>query len=208
MELALRGIIIGLSLAAPVGPINVEIVRRGLRSGFMSGWLVGIGAITGDTLYCLLVLAGVTPLVQHAAVRTVLWIAGSAFLAFLGYSSLRAALTKVHLSHPDRSSFERRSYPTGFLMALFNPMGVVFWASIGGGLVASAAEQTDAIGRAAIVIGVILGIGLWVTTLSALVRGGRRFVSDRLFRAVNLASALLLFGFSAWFAIQAASMVS
>lgn len=207
MELALRGILIGLSLAAPVGPINVEIVRRGLRSGFFSGWLVGAGAITGDTLYCLLVIAGVTPLVQHVVVRTILWAAGSIFLAFLAYSSLRAALTQDKLVGLEGQGMLRRSYPTGFFMALFNPMGIVFWASIGGSLVASAVDQADTYGTAAIVIGVILGLGLWVTFLSLLVRSGRRFVSDRLFRVVNLVSGVLLFGFAGSFFLKAIGAV-
>ncbi|MBX6341250.1 MAG: LysE family transporter, partial [Thermomicrobiaceae bacterium] len=123
MELALRGILIGLSLGAPIGPINVEIVRRGLRSGFLSGWLVGAGAITGDTLYCLLVIAGISPIIQHAAVKTILWTAGAAFLCLLAYGSLRAALSRRHLLETDGSVAERRSYATGLLMALFNPMG-------------------------------------------------------------------------------------
>lgn len=205
MELALRGILIGLSLAAPIGPINIEIVRRGLRSGFLSGWLVGIGAISGDTFYCLLVIAGITPFVQHLAVRTVLWIAGGLFLAFLGYSSLRAVQAKVGVAGDNAEAFQRRSYPTGLLMALFNPMGIVFWASIGGGLVASAVQHTSTSGSATLVIGVILGLGIWVTTLSVLVLGGRRFITDRLFRGVNLVSGLLLLGFGAWFLWQAAT---
>lgn len=203
MEMALRGILVGLALAAPIGPINIEIVRRGLRSGFLSGWLVGLGALSGDTLYVLLVIAGLAPLAQHAAVRTVLWVAGALFLLFLGYSSLRAAFSKEKLVGGEEAKTERASYRTGFLMALFNPMGIVFWASIGGGLVASSIEQTDTLGTVAIVIGVMLGIGLWITTLSLLVLGGRRFVTDRVFRGVNLVSGLLLIGFAVSFAVQA-----
>lgn len=207
MDLALRGIIIGLTLAAPIGPINIEIVRRGLRTGFLSGWLVGIGAISGDTLYCLLVIAGIAPFVQHVVVRTILWTAGAVFLAFLGYHSLRGVREEKRLITTEGAVFQRRSYPTGFLMALFNPLGVVFWASIGGGLVASAAAHASRIGTAAIVVGVILGLGLWVTGLSVLVRGGRRFITDRLFRLVNLASGLVLLGFAAWFGWQAATVI-
>lgn len=209
MDLALRGIAIGLALAAPIGPVNIEIVRRGLRSGFLSAWLVGVGAISADTLYCLLVIAGITPLVDHAAVRTVLWVAGAAFLIFLGYSSIRAAsATGSFIDKPDSGSFVRRSYPTGLLIALLNPMGIVFWASIGGGLVASAVAQTDTTGTFAIVLGVILGLGLWVTGLSLLVHGGQRFVSDRLFRWVNLISGVVLIGFALSFAVRAVQEVA
>jgi L-lysine exporter family protein LysE/ArgO len=204
IDLALRGIIVGVSLGAPVGPINVEIVRRGLRSGFLSGWMVGAGAITADTLYCLAVIAGLTPLIDQIAVRLVLWTLGAGFLMFLGYTSFQAARLRGQMIAVTGGGIERRSFTTGFLMALLNPMGIFFWLSIGGGLVASGVEQRgDAIGIIAIVAGVIAGLGLWVTTLSTLVHGGRRFVSDRLFRWINFGSAGLLAGFGLWFALQA-----
>ncbi len=208
MDLALRGILIGISLGAPIGPINVEIVRRGLRSGFLAGWLVGIGAITGDTLYCLLVIAGIAPLVNHQAVRIVLWSAGGAFLLCLGYHSLRSAIGHHSMMKIEEGKGERRSYLTGLLMALFNPLGIVFWLSIGGAVVASGVEQAHSgVGTATIVIGVILGLTLWISTLSTLTRLGRRFVTDRLFRIVNIASGLILVGFGGWFVVQAASTV-
>jgi L-lysine exporter family protein LysE/ArgO len=204
LDLALRGIIVGVSLGAPVGPINVEIVRRGLRSGFLSGWMVGAGAITADTLYCLAVIAGLTPLIDQVVVRLVLWTLGAAFLMFLGYSSFQSARLRGQMIAISEGGIERRSFTTGFLMALLNPMGIFFWLSIGGGLVASGVEQRgDAIGIIAIVAGVIAGLGLWITTLSTLVHGGRRFVSDRLFRWINFGSAALLAGFGLWFALQA-----
>ncbi|MDI3340027.1 MAG: LysE family transporter [Sphaerobacter sp.] len=210
MELALRGILTGLMLAAPIGPVNIEIVRRGLRSGFLSGWLVGAGAITADTLYCLLAVAGVMTLIDRPGVSIVLWGAGAGFLAFLGYSSIRAALTSQHLIDikQDAGGFARRSYPTGLLIALLNPMGIAYWASIGGAQVASAVEQTDTSGAVAVVVGLILGLVLWVTGLSLLVHGGKRFLSDRLFRWVNLVSGVVLIGFGVWFGMQAVQEVA
>lgn len=207
MQMALQGIIIGLTLAAPIGPVNIEIVRRGLRGGFLAGWLVGIGAVSADTLYCLLVLAGLAPLAQHTVVQIILWTAGAIFLAYLGYSSLRAALAKQALLTPEAGALAGRSYRTGLLMALANPMSIGFWVSIGGGLLASAASQADTAGHIAIVAGVIGGVVLWVTTLSLLVLGGRRFITDRVFRLVNVAGGLLLFGFAGWFVVQLAGKI-
>jgi threonine/homoserine/homoserine lactone efflux protein len=202
VELALRGILIGLSLGAPIGPINIEILRRGLRSGFLAGWLVGIGAVTGDTLYCLLTIAGLTPVVDHRIVRIALLAAGGLFLIYMGFMCLRSARSHVTISSSSGTSGERRSYLTGFLMALLNPYGIVFWLSLGGALVASGIENTGRLGTVSLVIGVIAGIVLWITTLSLLVKGGRRFVTDRVFRLVNLTSGLLLIVFGAGFVMQ------
>lgn len=208
MDLALRGVLIGLSLAAPIGPVNVEIVRRGLRSGFFSGWLVGVGAITGDTIYCLLVIAGIAPLVDHQVVRTILWTAGGGFLIYLGYHSLRSAISRHEMVKLENGGPDRRSYLAGLLIALFNPLGIVFWLSIGGAVMASEVEHAHTgTGTAAIVIGVIAGLALWITVLSVLTRAGRRLVSDRLFRLVNIVSGVILLGFGLWFAVQAAATI-
>jgi L-lysine exporter family protein LysE/ArgO len=204
IELALRGIIVGISLGAPIGPINVEIVRRGLRSGFRSGWLVGVGATTADALYCMAVIAGLTPLIDQLVVRTILWTLGTGFLFFLGYMSIKPVFVQGRMVSVGGGTIERSPFATGFLMALLNPMGILFWLSVGGGLVASGVEQaSDLLGIGAIVFGVIAGLLIWITTLSTLVHGGRRFVSDTVYRWINFGSGVLLLGFGVWFALQA-----
>jgi L-lysine exporter family protein LysE/ArgO len=204
IDLLLRGIIVGISLGAPIGPVNVEIARRGLRGGFRSGWMVGIGATTADAIYCMAVIAGLTPLIDQLIVRTILWSLGTGFLFFLGWSSMRPVLAPGRMIVDHGGSFERSSFVTGFLIAALNPMGIFFWLSVGGGLVASGVEQaSDVIGIAAIVFGVIAGLVIWITTLSTLVHGGRRFISDQIYRWINFGSGIILIGFGLWFGVQA-----
>ena len=204
IELLIRGIIVGISLGAPVGPVNVEIVRRGLRGGFRSGWMVGIGATTADAIYCMMIIAGLTPLIDQLIVRTILWTLGTGFLFFLGWSSIKPVIWPGRMIVDDDRAFERSSFTTGFLIAALNPMGILFWLSVGGGLVASGVEQaSDLVGIAAIVLGVIAGLVIWITTLSTLVHGGRRFVSDHVYRWINFGSGLILIGFGIWFGVQA-----
>lgn len=204
IELLIRGIIVGISLGAPVGPVNVEIVRRGLRGGFWSGWRVGIGATTADAIYCIAVIAGLTPLIDQLIVRTVLWTLGTGFLFFLGWSSIKPILAPGRMIVDDAGAIERSSFVTGFLIAALNPMGIFFWLSVGGGLVASGVEQaSDLVGIGAIVVGVISGLILWITTLSTLVHGGRRFISDQIYRWINFGSGVILIGFGLWFGVQA-----
>jgi L-lysine exporter family protein LysE/ArgO len=204
IELALRGIIVGISLGAPIGPVNVEIVRRGLRGGFGSGWMVGIGATTADAIYCMAVIAGLTPLIDQLLVRTILWTLGTGFLMLLSWSSIKPVFASGRLIVEEHGTFQRSSFVTGFLIAALNPMGIFFWLSVGGGLVATGVEQaSDIAGIAAIVFGVIAGLVIWITSLSTLVHGGRRFISDRIYRWINFGSGLLLAGFGLWFGIQA-----
>jgi L-lysine exporter family protein LysE/ArgO len=205
VELLLRGIIVGISLGAPVGPVNVEIVRRGLRGGFRSGWMVGIGATSADAIYCLLVIAGLTPLIDQLIVRTILWTLGTGFLLFLGWASIKPVIWPGRMIIEENGTFERSSFVTGFLIAALNPMGIFFWLSVGGGLVASGVEQaSDLVGIGAIVFGVIAGLVIWISTLSTLVHGGRRFISDQIYRWINFGSGIILIAFAVWFGVQAA----
>jgi L-lysine exporter family protein LysE/ArgO len=202
MRLLGQGMFVGVALAAPIGPINVEIVRRCLRGGFRSGWLVGAGAVSADTLYAVLVVSGLTPLADRPALRLPLYLAGAAMLAYVGWSSLRAAFAgnEPVIVTPSR----RRSYATGFLMAALNPMGIVYWLSIGAALVATAVDQVGAAGSPLLVGGVFFGILFWVTLLCGLVLVARPFVTGVGMRWVTGLSGALIVGFAVWFVVQAA----
>ena len=202
IELVLQGMGVGVGLAAPIGPINIEIIRRGLHGGFVSGWLVGAGALSADTLYCALIVSGLTPLADSAALRAPLFLAGALVLAYLGLVSVRGAVadTAVAAAQPSH----RRSYVTGFLMATASPVGIVYWLSIGGALVASAVERAGAEGAPLLVGGVCLGILCWVTVLSLLTHGGRRYVSGSVLRWLTGLGGLMLVAFALTFAVQGA----
>ncbi len=198
--LLVEGMFVGVALAAPIGPINVEIVRRGLRGGFLHGWLVGVGAVSADTIYCALVVSGIAPLADSALLRVPLYLAGAAVLTFLGITGLRTALFRedIDTSEPEA----KQSYITGFLMAALNPLGIVYWLSIGAALVASAVAREGRGGAPILVGGVFVGILCWVTLLSGMAQAGRRFVSEAVLRWVGAVGSLMLLGFAAYFGVQ------
>src|SRR5581483_10786166 len=72
LPLACYGVVLGWSVAWPPGPINAEIIRRGLARGFWPACAVGFGASTGDALWALLVVLGAGVLFASAAARLVL----------------------------------------------------------------------------------------------------------------------------------------
>ncbi|MDP9369740.1 MAG: LysE family translocator [Chloroflexota bacterium] len=198
--LLVEGMVVGVALAAPIGPINVEIVRRGLRGGFLHGWLVGFGAVSADTIYCALVVSGIAPLADSALLRVPLYLAGAAVLAVLGMTGLRAALAGENVDTPEPEG--KRSYITGFLMAALNPLGIVYWLSIGAALVASAVAREGREGAPVLVGGVFFGILCWVTVLSGMAQAGRRYVSEPILRGVGAVGSLMLLGFAAYFGVQ------
>jgi threonine/homoserine/homoserine lactone efflux protein len=196
------GMSIGVALAAPIGPINVEIIRRGIQGGYRRGWLVGIGAMSADTVYAALIVSGLTPVADRPALRFPLFLAGAIMLTWVGYNSVRTALLGVALEKVEVPG-ERDSYITGVLMALFNPMGIVYWLSVGAALVADAVDRAGTAGAPMLVGGVFFGIFLWVTFLSWLAQVARRFVTGRGMLWITGIGGVIIMGFGLWFFWQA-----
>jgi len=195
------GMFIGVALAAPIGPINVEIISRGIRYGFRNGWYVGLGALTADTIYATIIVSGLTPIADRPALRVPLFLAGAAMLGWVGINSLRSTITpsvQVEQAVPRGN----RSYLAGFLIALLSPMGIVYWLSVGAALVAEAVERVGQIGTPVLVIGVFLGLLTWVTTLSMTAQVSRRFVTGQGMRWITGTSGVIVLGFAIWFLIQ------
>ncbi len=207
LGLGLYGMFIGVALAAPIGPVNIEIISRGIRFGFRTGWLVGLGALSVDTLYALLVVSGLTPLADSAALRAPLFLAGGVMLAIVGVTSLRTALS--HQSdHVVAAPHAGRSYVTGVLIAALSPMGIVYWLSVGAALVAEAVERVGSTGAPVLVGGVFFGLLAWVTTIALLARIASRFVTGLGMRWITGISGVVILGFAAWFFIQGFGAIS
>lgn len=193
------GMTVGVALAAPIGPINVELIRRGIRDGFLHGWLVGVGALSADTIYAALVVGGLTPLADRPSLRVPLFLAGGVMLAWVGWNSLGSALRGGTATESGVVPKRGRSFVTGFLMAAFNPMGIVYWLSVGAALVAEAVDRVGRSGAPMLVLGVMLGIFCWVTFISVLARVSRRFVTGDGMRWVTGVSGAIIIGFALWF---------
>ena len=195
------GMTIGVALAAPIGPINIEIIKRGIQGGYMNGWLVGLGALSADTVYAALIVSGLTPFADSPTVRVPLFLAGAGMLTWVGVSSIRAALNGVGIDQRG-GPVGRKSYLTGLLMAVFNPMGIVYWFSVGAALVADAVERVGSVGAPLLVGGVFTGIFLWVTFVSWLAQVARRFVTGRGMLWITGIGGAALIGFGMWFLYQ------
>lgn len=194
------GMLIGIALAAPIGPVNIEIIARGLRHGFMHGWLVGLGALTADTIYALIVVSGVTPIADSPSIRAPLFLGGAVMLGWVGFNSIRSA-RKPATERPDVPA-GRRSFLTGFLIAALNPMGIVYWLSVGAALVAEAVDRVGNAGAPVLVGGVFLGLLVWVTAISAVGQISRKVVTGRVMQWITGISGVIILGFALWFLVQ------
>ena len=69
----IQQIVLGISLAAPVGPINIEMLKRGIERGFWHAWVVGIGGMTADVLFMLLIYFGLSSVFMYTYVQAFMY---------------------------------------------------------------------------------------------------------------------------------------
>ena len=199
----LGGVLLGLSIAAPIGPVNIAMIQRGLREGFAGAFLLGIGSTTADLIYILLAYAGADPLSHHAAARVVLFGAGALVMGWLGYGAIRAGVVAPAADGVEASGTARRSaFASGFSITIVNPMTIAFWLGI---LAASLAAR----GRGSVpmellyIVSLATGCLLWCAALAAALHYGRQMARGRALRVVSVIAGLALIGFGIDFAVKA-----
>jgi threonine/homoserine/homoserine lactone efflux protein len=189
----LKGIVIGFSIAAPVGPIGVLCIRLTLAGGRRRGLAAGLGAASADAIYGALAGFGLTAvsslLVNH---RGVLGLAGGLFLCYLGIRIVTAGPAEKEARINKKSL--AGTYASTFFLTLVNPMTILSFAAVFAGL--GIAGQNSFLPAALMVAGVFTGSSLWWITLSGAVGLFRESISPRWLKGVNVVSGLtvLFFG--------------
>jgi len=225
VALFLKGLAIGLAIAAPVGPIGLLCIRRTLALGRLAGLTAGLGAAAADAVYGFIAAFGLT-LVAAFLVEQRAWFAlgGGVFLCYVGLAewfarppspedaAKAAAEVAAHEAAGIGALF--RGFFTTFLLTLANPMTILSFAAIFAGLglpaeVAASAElggvagAHDGVALAQLVGGVFLGSAGWWLALS----GGVGFIRHRLgpgrLRWLNRVSGAALIGFGLYALSQA-----
>jgi threonine/homoserine/homoserine lactone efflux protein len=189
----LKGAVVGLSIAAPVGPIGILCIRRSLRDGALAGLVTGLGAATADASYGCVAAFGLTAvsgfLIAHKA-----WI-GVCGGVFMGYLGVRTFLALP--APPEQAEMRTVSllgaWASTFLLTLGNPATVLSFAAVfaafGLGISGAAAAG------AWLVAGVFTGSAAWWLALSAAVGRLRSRMTEQRMRLINRLSGVILIGF-------------
>lgn len=188
---------IGLAVAAPMGPVNIMVIHRGVRHGFMSAFVAGLGAVAGDTLYAGVAAFGITSvsdlIIGHL---TLIKIVGGLILIGFGMSVI------PRTPHPEEGE-ELDTHPSmfgaaisSFVMCVTNPALLLGFAAVFAGL--------DEIGRAPdnyksateLTLGVLAGGLVWWVFLASVVARFRHRITVPWLRSINIVAgvALVVFG--------------
>jgi len=189
----LRGLLIGFSIAAPVGPIGVLCIRRTLADGRASGLVSGLGAATADACYGAVAGFGLT-FISGVLIDQRVWLRliGGAFLCYLGIKTFLARPAEQAASA--KSASLGGAYASTLFLTLTNPTTIFSFAAIFAGLgVASAGGGYLAAGL--LVLGVFLGSAFWWFILSGAVSIFRAKFGARQMQWVNRVSGVVILAF-------------
>ena len=199
LVLLLRGLVLGFSVAAPVGVIGVLVIRRTISDGRLTGLVSGLGAATADAIYGSIAGFGLT-FISSKLIAAGTWIrlGGGLFLVYLGFRAFfKEAVSTRSDESPgaSRSSGMARAFGSTLLLTLSNPVPIVAFLGIMAG-----AGIGEAVGNywlaVTLVSGIFIGSMIWWLILSTAVGYLRRWVvRPGTMLWINRASGIMIAGF-------------
>ncbi|MGQ5402004.1 LysE family translocator [Cohnella sp. GCM10027633] len=182
---------LGISIAAPVGPIGLLCIRRTLTHGKLQGFVTGLGAATADAVYGAMAAFGLA-FATRTLVKQSQWLhfLGALFLIYIAYRTFSSGVARQEAGARAGNGYWR-AYVSTLLLTLTNPMTIVSFLGLFAGL--QIAQGTSA--SVLLVAGVFAGSASWWLLLSFIVGSARRMISDVAMRRINYVSAIILLAF-------------
>lgn len=198
--LFIKSVMIGVAIAAPVGPVGIVCIQRTLAYGRRTGFLSGLGAATADALYGLIAVMGLT-VVSGFLMAHQFWIQvwGGVFLLLLGWKTFTSQPPALSAGIPDTPS-SVKGFLSVFLLTLTNPLTILAFIAIFG--VFRVGGPEDFLTSLTVVSGVFSGSALWWGILAFV--GG--WISSRIgpdsLKLINRTAGIVLTIFSVLFLID------
>jgi threonine/homoserine/homoserine lactone efflux protein len=198
MNSIIRGIILGLSITAPIGPTNIEIIRRGAQEGWRSARTFCLGVIVALVIYLLLVVLGLSFLTESKTFNILLTILGVIVLAYLSFNSLRDFFSEKEIELGSKEVSGNKHFLPGIVLTISNPAILLLWTGImGADLAASGASFSQGL---MLSMGILIGVVIFFTILIFLIHHGRKFLQQKYIKYVSLAAGIVLMIFCIRFA--------
>jgi threonine/homoserine/homoserine lactone efflux protein len=188
MVFFLKGCVLGLSIAAPVGPIGLLCIRRTLTQGRAAGFVSGLGAATADFVYACVAAFGLSAVMQPlVSTQQIFRLAGGAFLLYLAFKTfLEKPADGVE---PASGGTLARCFATTLALTIANPMTVLSFVAMFTALGATTNGGTF------VAAGVFTGSAIWWLTLAGVTGLIREHMDVRRLRFLNRGAGLLIGAF-------------
>jgi threonine/homoserine/homoserine lactone efflux protein len=197
----LSGVVIGLIVAAPIGPVNLICIRRTLAFGPVNGFVSGLGAALGDGAFAIITAFGLTAVAQFIeGFYLILQIAGGALLLFFGWKTYMTepkprSERDDRLMHEGEESSLAHSIVSTFALTITNPATLFGFAALFAGLGGLAGNVTSFMQASVVVCGVVAGSMLWWFTITTIVGLFHAKIDAQVMRIINHASGIAVTAF-------------
>lgn len=190
-----KGMLVGLMVSVPLGPMGVLIIQKTLHKGALSGFVAGMGAATADFCYALVAAFGLGFVVNTIEAHEVLLqIIGGIFLIGVGL--------RIYFKNPIRQIRQRRSgrvskkglvgdYLSLFFLTVSNPITVVVFMAVFAGM-SVFGDDSSRLAALLVVFGVLLGGGAWWYVLSTLINIFRKKFRLRALITINRVTGMII----------------
>lgn len=194
-------IILGFTLAAPIGPVNSARLDKGIKNGFWHAWIVGVGSMMADGVFMLMVYLGMVQFLDIPVVQIFLWLFGGFILIYSGLESIKNANT-ISLTYQRAKDSLFKCFLTGFILSISSPLSILFWLGIYGSVLAKTA-QTNGTELLLIYSSMIfIGLTFWDILVAALTTGFRKLLNVKTLIAISVISGASLILFGVYFSYQ------
>lgn len=194
LDYLIKGLLVGFSIAAPVGSIGVLVIRRTLTEGRLSGFITGLGAAVADGTYGFIAGFGLTS-ISDFLIAQQFWMKlfGGLFLLYLGIKTLisKAATKEATID----SNGLVKNFTSTLLLTITNPITILSFFAIFAGL-GLGQEKTNYLSSTSLVLGVFLGSAFWWLILSSVLNFFRNKITTSGLTWINRFSGLLIISFA------------
>jgi threonine/homoserine/homoserine lactone efflux protein len=218
------GVVFGVALAAPPGPMNAIIAEESVLRGWLAGFKAGLGAMSADAIFFVLAALGVVAFVERfPLIRAAMVGVGGLLMLYFAYDAATDVQSSFLGAAPDSAGGDTdlserveadgngaTGFRKAFVLALTNPYQILFWLTIGVGLLRPGTldvlAQTPYVGGSlagllvvetgtpTLVVGFFGGIVVWITGFPAALVGADRRI-NAFAPVVAALSAVVLAGF-------------
>lgn len=193
----LKGLIVGLSVAAPIGPIGVLCIRRTLLQGQLPGFISGLGAATAHALYGMISVFGIS-MISRFLLGNIHWVhlIGGGYLCYLGTKLIFKPNIQVKPLSDKNNLW--KNYCSSLFLTLTNPMTLLSFSAMftGVGVLKQHGSFTT---NSIIIFGVFLSSALWWLSLSSFISFFRHKMSPHLLLWFNHISGIGIILFGSYF---------
>ena len=219
-QLIVSGFIIGVLIAAPVGPVNVLCIQRTLERGFWGGFAAGMGAVLADGLIASVAAFGITAIsgMMSDFRQEIQLIGGLIIVAFgvklftaqpklagqkrTSWSQLRRAVDRVPEKLRPALRFQiwrilphASVIPQTFFLTITNPGAILGLFAIFGGLGSVMGGFNTYFEAMTLVLAVMGGSLIWWAVLSRLIDKLRDRINESRLKVINQVAGVLLLAF-------------